>query len=481
MTGLRNLRRGSGQSLDPDTLATCIRVLQEAQAQLPVSKGEQAALGQLVAWLGTFASTGLLRDSTAMEALDDPLTPSPSGLRGLSSRELSGLDAAVAAAVVANSPELRSESRRISRRSLLPDDDDALQLVSRVSSGSLAGPSLELTAHMEQLLDWDAFDVFAVTRLSRQRPLQTVTWALMQHFNVVDNLSLPPDKLRTFLKALEARYNNNPYHNAMHAADVTQNVGVMLAADDLPSRLGQLEVLAMLLAAAVHDVNHPGFGNAYMVNTSTEAAITWNDISVNENMHAAVAFRLLGQPPNNFLAGLEPDDYRFVRRTVIGIVLATDMASHADLVTDFSANVALLGDDLRMWPPEKRLLALSFAVHCADLGNPGKRLALSLNWSARISKEFFAQGDAEAAAGLPISRLCDRNSADVAASQLAFMEAVVAPSFRALSALAPNTAALALANVEKAQAHWRSGAVPWREWLSPSHEDFEPHLDGDKL
>lgn len=42
--------------------------------------------------------------------------------------------------------------------------------------------------------------MFAVTRLSRQRPLQTVTWALMQHFKVVDNLSLPPDKLRRFLK-----------------------------------------------------------------------------------------------------------------------------------------------------------------------------------------------------------------------------------------------------------------------------------------
>lgn len=32
-----------------------------------------------------------------------------------------------------------------------------------------------------------------------------------------------------------------------------------------------------------------------MVNTKTEAAITWNDISVNENMHAATAFRLLLQ------------------------------------------------------------------------------------------------------------------------------------------------------------------------------------------
>ena len=60
--------------------------------------------------------------------------------------------------------------------------------------------------------------------------------------------------------------------------------------------------------------------------------------------------------------------------------------------------------------------------------------------------------------------------------QLAFMEAVVAPSFRALAALAPNTAELALANIRAAQAHWRSGAVPWAEWLSPGHDDFEPRL-----
>jgi 3'5'-cyclic nucleotide phosphodiesterase len=79
-----------------------------------------------------------------------------------------------------------------------------------------------------------------------------------------------------------------------------------------------------------------GFANGYMVNTSTEAAITWNDISVNENMHAATAFQLLRRPACDFLAGLDADDYRFVRRTVIGIVLATDMASHAELLADFS-------------------------------------------------------------------------------------------------------------------------------------------------
>ena len=51
-----------------------------------------------------------------------------------------------------------------------------------------------------QVLDWNDFDVFSVARLSRGRPLQTVTWALLQHFDLIESLSLPPDQLRRFLK-----------------------------------------------------------------------------------------------------------------------------------------------------------------------------------------------------------------------------------------------------------------------------------------
>ena len=53
---------------------------------------------------------------------------------------------------------------------------------------------------MQQLLDWNGFDVFAVARFSRGRPLQTVTWALLQHFGLVDSLSLPAAELCSFLK-----------------------------------------------------------------------------------------------------------------------------------------------------------------------------------------------------------------------------------------------------------------------------------------
>ena len=44
----------------------------------------------------------------------------------------------------------------------------------------------------------------------------------------------------------------------MHAADVTQSLGVMFLTESFTSQLTSLELLTMLLSALVHDVGHPG-------------------------------------------------------------------------------------------------------------------------------------------------------------------------------------------------------------------------------
>ena len=53
------------------------------------------------------------------------------------------------------------------------------------------------------------------------------------------------------------------------------------------------QVMSAILASSIHDVDHPGVTNQYLVNTSSELAIIYNDESVLENHHLAVAFKLI--------------------------------------------------------------------------------------------------------------------------------------------------------------------------------------------
>jgi len=66
-----------------------------------------------------------------------------------------------------------------------------------------------------------------------------------------------------------------------------------------------------------------------------------------------------------------------------------------------------------MWPK-----VLQNMVHCADLSNPTKPLALYQQWTERIMAELFRQGDLERADGLDISPMCDRQTATVEKTQV---------------------------------------------------------------
>jgi hypothetical protein len=56
--------------------------------------------------------------------------------------------------------------------------------------------------------------------------------------------------------------------------------------------LDQLDEVAALIAATVHDVDHPGRTNSFLCNAGSELAVLYNDTAVLESHHTALAFQL---------------------------------------------------------------------------------------------------------------------------------------------------------------------------------------------
>lgn len=90
--------------------------------------------------------------------------------------------------------------------------------------------------------------------------------------------SLDREKLRRFLERIEAGYSSqNSYHNATHAADVLQSMRALLLLGHLYPRVTDLlGVLACYLAAVVHDYEHTGRTNDFLIATQHPFALEHN-------------------------------------------------------------------------------------------------------------------------------------------------------------------------------------------------------------
>ena len=71
----------------------------------------------------------------------------------------------------------------------------------------------------------------------------------------------------------------------------------------------------------------------------SELALMYNDESVLENHHLAVAFKLLQSPDCDIFANLNKKQRQTLRKMVIDMVLATDMSKHMSLLADLKTMV----------------------------------------------------------------------------------------------------------------------------------------------
>ncbi|CAL8375734.1 unnamed protein product [Arctogadus glacialis] len=155
-----------------------------------------------------------------------------------------------------------------------------------------------------------------------------------------------------------------------------------------------LELMALYVAAAMHDYDHPGRTNAFLVATSAPQAVLYNDRSVLENHHAALRLEPLHVPQRKHLTSWLSSMPRGGTQQSAGI----DWSNEND-----------------------RLLVCQMCIKLADINGPLKCKDLHLQWTEGIVNEFYEQGDEESSLGLPTSPFMDRSAPQLAKLQESFI------------------------------------------------------------
>uniref|UniRef100_A0AAF5PYA8 Phosphodiesterase n=2 Tax=Wuchereria bancrofti TaxID=6293 RepID=A0AAF5PYA8_WUCBA len=289
----------------------------------------------------------------------------------------------------------------------------------------------ELEVYMQKLDEWGP-NVFKIQEFSKGHSLTSITFTIMEKRGLLKTFEIPSSILLNYLLHLEHHYRDNPYHNQVHAADVTQSVNVLISSPALQDVFSELEVLASIFAGAIHDVDHPGFTNHYLINTNSELAIMYNDESVLEQHHLAVAFKLLQDSNCNFIVSLNKKQRQLFRKLTIEMVLATDMSKHMSILADLKTMVEakkVAGSSVLTLDKTDRIQVMQTMIHLADLSNPTKPIDLYSIWVKNIMEEYWRQGDRERDLGIDISPMCDRNNITIAKSQVGFIDFIVHPLF----------------------------------------------------
>ncbi|XP_014644143.1 PREDICTED: high affinity cAMP-specific and IBMX-insensitive 3',5'-cyclic phosphodiesterase 8A isoform X2 [Ceratotherium simum simum] len=304
---------------------------------------------------------------------------------------------------------------------------------------------------MENEEHWD-FDIFELEAATHQRPLIYLGLKIFARFGICEFLNCSETTLRSWLQIIEANYHSsNPYHNSTHSADVLHATAYFLCKERIKQTLDPVDEVAALIAATVHDVDHPGRTNSFLCNAGSELAILYNDTAVLESHHAALAFQLTTRDDKcNIFKNLERNDYRTLRQGIIDMVLATEMTKHFEHVNKFvnSINKPLAtleknGEtdkdqeaiNTMLRTPENRTLIKRMLIKCADVSNPCRPLEQCIEWAARISEEYFSQTDEEKQKDLPVVMpVFDRNTCSIPKSQISFIDYFITDMFDAWDA-----------------------------------------------
>ncbi|XP_068087727.1 3',5'-cyclic-AMP phosphodiesterase 7B isoform X2 [Hyperolius riggenbachi] len=309
--------------------------------------------------------------------------------------------------------------------------------------------------HMLSKVGMWNFDIFLFDRLTNGNSLVTLLCHLFNVHGLIHHFQLDMVKLHRFLVMVQEDYHSqNPYHNAVHAADVTQAMHCYLLDPKLASYLTPLDIMLGLLAAAAHDVDHPGVNQPFLIKTKHHLASLYQNTSVLENHHWRSTVGMLRE--SRLLAHLSKDITQNIERQLGSLILSTDINRQNEFLGRLKDH--LDNENLSLADADHRHFMLQIALKCADICNPCRVWELSKQWSERVCEEFYRQGDLERKFGLEVSPLCNQQKDSIPSIQVGFITYIAEPLFVEWARFSGDTplSVNMLNHLRKNKAKWRA-------------------------
>ncbi|GAW82828.1 3',5'-cyclic nucleotide phosphodiesterase [Plasmodium gonderi] len=249
--------------------------------------------------------------------------------------------------------------------------------------------------------------------------------------------SFDKEKLKNFLTKMYSLYNEVPYHNSLHAAQVAHFSKSMLFLLEINHKISAIDEFCLHVSSLCHDVGHPGLNNYFLINSENNLALTYNDNSVLENYHCSLVFKTLKEKNCNIFENYPYNIFITCKKNIIKAILSTDMKNHFEYISNFRTSKEFIDFDIltsdQIWQ------IFSLILKAADIGHATLEWDKHYEWTMKINEEFYLQGLLEKSLDMPKSFLCDITTIDkLSTSQIGFLKHLCCPLFTELNSIAKN-------------------------------------------
>uniref|UniRef100_A0A671XX97 Phosphodiesterase n=1 Tax=Sparus aurata TaxID=8175 RepID=A0A671XX97_SPAAU len=263
---------------------------------------------------------------------------------------------------------------------------------------------------------------------------------------VVKKFQVPQEVLVRFMYSVSKGYRKITYHNWRHGFNVGQTMFTLLTTGMLKRYYTDLEVMAMITAGFLHDIDHRGTNNLYQVKSGNPLA-KLHGSSILERHHLEFGKFLLADESLNIYQNLHRRQVDHVIHLMDIAIIATDLALYFKSRTMFQKIVDLSHtyEDEKKWvdfmslETTRKEIVMAMMMTACDLSAITKPWEVQSKVALSVAAEFWEQGDLERTVleQQPIPMMDRNKAADLPKLQCGFIDFVCTFVYKEFSRFHP--------------------------------------------